>query len=85
MEVREAKVDKDDPLLARLKSERLSISKLESVPAYVIFSDATLIEICKKRPKSMSEMNAISGVGAVKLEKYGARFLRIVQDFVDKQ
>jgi len=48
------------------------------VPAYVIFTDRTLIEMAETRPRSMDEMARISGVGATKLERYGEGFLAVI-------
>jgi ATP-dependent DNA helicase RecQ len=49
------------------------------VPPYVIFHDATLREMAARRPTSLDAMAGISGVGAAKLEKYGAAFVEVVQ------
>jgi ATP-dependent DNA helicase RecQ len=48
------------------------------LPAYVIFHDATLISIATQAPQSLSELSGVSGMGAKKLEAYGADVLRIV-------
>jgi ATP-dependent DNA helicase RecQ len=48
------------------------------VPAYVIFPDRTLIEMATRRPATLDEMAGITGVGAVKLERFGADFLAVV-------
>ncbi|MBF9034795.1 DNA helicase RecQ [Rhodobacterales bacterium HKCCE2091] len=65
-------------LLAALKAKRRALAEAQSVPAYVIFTDRTLIEMAETRPASLDAMALISGVGAMKLEKYGAAFLEIV-------
>lgn len=67
-------------LFAKLKELRLEIAHEEKVPAFVIFSDATLVDMCKKHPQNEREMLSVSGVGKVKLERYGARFLQILQE-----
>ena len=59
----------------RLRALRAEIAKAQKVPAYVIFPDRTLIEMATARPETLSDMAEISGVGAKKLERYGARFL----------
>ena len=66
------------PLLEELRSLRRTLADAKGVPAYVIFSDATLIDMCKKHPKTLEEMLAVSGVGRVKLEQYGAAFLAVL-------
>lgn len=62
-------------LFERLRILRLAIAREESLPPYIIFSDKTLIDMCVKMPKNKVEMLNVSGVGAMKLEKYGERFL----------
>jgi DNA helicase-2/ATP-dependent DNA helicase PcrA len=49
------------------------------VPAYTVFHDSTLEEIARRRPGSTAELRAVSGVGAVKLERYGIAVLGVVQ------
>ena len=70
-------VDADDPLLARLRTWRLATSREQSVPAYVVFSDATLQAIAARRPGSVAELAGVPGVGAVKLGRYGAAVLEL--------
>lgn len=65
-------------LLDALKALRKSIASKKSVPAYVIFSDATLIDMCKKCPETSDEMLEVSGVGRTKLEKFGKEFLEVI-------
>ena len=48
------------------------------MPAFVIFHDRTLAEIVNKEPKSLSELNEISGIGQNKLELYGTQLLTIL-------
>lgn len=68
-------------LLDALKALRKSIASKKSVPAYVIFTDATLIEMCKKFPETPDEMLEVSGVGRTKLEKFGKQFLEEIAKF----
>lgn len=68
-------------LLDVLKALRKSIASKNSVPAYVIFTDATLIDMCKKCPETPDEMLEISGVGRTKLEKFGKEFLEVIAKF----
>ncbi|MBF9030735.1 DNA helicase RecQ [Rhodobacterales bacterium HKCCE3408] len=70
--------EEDAPLLAALKAQRRALAEAQGVPAYVIFTDRTLIEMAEKRPGTLDEMASISGVGATKLERYGAMFLKVV-------
>ena len=71
----------DSELLDALKALRKSIASKKSVPAYVIFSDATLIDMCKKCPETSDEMLEVSGVGRTKLEKFGKEFLEVIAKF----
>ncbi len=68
-------------LLDTLKQLRLSLAKRENVPAYVIFSDATLVELATYLPLNENEMQKISGVGDLKLQKYGAEFLQELNNY----
>jgi ATP-dependent DNA helicase RecQ len=58
-----------------LKALRLDIARRQDQPAYVIFSDRTLIEMAARRPRNLTELAVIHGVGAAKLKKYGETFL----------
>ena len=59
----------------RLRERRRQLASEQGLPAYVIFHDATLMDMAEKRPATLSAMASISGVGAAKLEKYGQIFL----------
>src|SRR5690606_21684849 len=69
--------DDDAPLLSALKARRRALAEAAAVPAYVIFPDRTLAEMARLRPATLDEMARISGVGAKKLESYGADFLSV--------
>jgi ATP-dependent DNA helicase RecQ len=62
-------------LFAALKAVRGEIARAEQVPAYVVFPDRTLAEFALRRPRTLSAMGEVRGVGPAKLEKYGTRFL----------
>jgi ATP-dependent DNA helicase RecQ len=68
----------DDQLLASLKSLRLRIAKQRAVPAYLIFSDRTLLEMASLRPRSREEMAEVNGVGSTKLHEFGDMFLSAI-------
>jgi ATP-dependent DNA helicase RecQ len=68
-------------LFEKLRKLRYAISKQESVPAYVIFSDAALRKMETARPMSDTELIAIDGVGKAKLEKYGDAFINAIIEF----
>ncbi len=67
----------------RLRELRLRLAKEKGVPAFVIFSNATLIDMCSKLPKDREEFLQVSGVGEVKLETYGNEFLKAIDTFED--
>ena len=75
----------DYGLFAKLKALRRVIADEKGVPAYIVFSDATLVDMCKKLPKTAEELLEVSGVGKLKLELYGDRFLQILRSHWDKQ
>ncbi|KJR37572.1 ATP-dependent DNA helicase RecQ [Vibrio navarrensis] len=86
--VRSAKADKlsnkhyDKKLFAKLRKLRKSIADEEGLPPYVVFSDATLIDMAEILPTSYGEMLAVSGVGQRKLEKYADPFLDLIQEHI---
>ena len=67
----------DGDLLTLLKSLRLHLARENGVPAYLIFNDATLLEMAARKPRNEAELLQVSGVGPAKLEKYGAAFLKL--------
>ena len=70
--------DEDASLLSALKAKRRALAEAAGAPAYVIFPDRTLIEMAEKRPMTLDQMMGITGVGAKKLESYGALFLSVI-------
>ncbi|MCV7245793.1 ATP-dependent DNA helicase UvrD2 [Mycobacterium mantenii] len=71
--------DIDEDLLLRLKAWRLDVAKEQKVPAYVVFTDNTLIAIAELRPDDEEALIAIPGIGARKLEQYGPDVLGLVR------
>ncbi len=69
----------DQELFERLKSIRMKLASKEGVPAYVIFSDATLQGMIDIKPTNPVQMKFVQGIGEVKFEKYGQIFLREIQ------
>ncbi|MCC8111807.1 MAG: HRDC domain-containing protein [Ruminococcus sp.] len=64
---------------------RIKLANNEGVPPYFIFTDATLRDMCRRKPKSMSEFREVSGVGVMKAQKYGKQFLKeIAEHLYDK-
>jgi len=79
-EIKEAKVKKDS-LFERLRKLRHQIALDENIPAYLVFSDATLKEMERARPMSEADLLEISGVGQRKLEVYGEEFIAEIISF----
>jgi len=70
--------DENAALLAALKAKRRELAEAGGVPSYVIFTDKTLIEMAEARPFTLDAMMRISGIGAKKLESFGAVFLAVI-------
>jgi ATP-dependent DNA helicase RecQ len=73
-----APADVDQDLWDALRTLRKKLAETQGVPAYVIFHDATLMEIAKVRPLSLQELSEISGVGEHKLATYGNAILSLI-------
>ncbi|MEV4148142.1 ATP-dependent DNA helicase UvrD2 [Amycolatopsis sp. NPDC049691] len=69
----------DEGLLERLKSWRGDRARELKVPAFVVFTDATLMAIAEQRPTDEAALVSISGIGATKLERFGAEILGVVR------
>ncbi|MDX1303948.1 ATP-dependent DNA helicase RecQ [Photobacterium sp.] len=82
---RSAKSDKmanrhyDKALFAKLRKLRKAIADEDDLPPYVVFNDASLMEMAEMLPTSQGEMLAVNGVGHRKLEKYGSAFLNVIE------
>ncbi len=70
--------DEDAPLLSALKAKRRALAEAADVPAYIIFTDKTLIEMAQVRPKTLDDFAKVGGVGSKKLERYGKDFLEVI-------
>jgi ATP-dependent DNA helicase RecQ len=75
----ESVVPSDDPLLLELKALRTRLAKEEGVPAYVIFSDRSLIDMAAKRPTTVRAFGEVHGVGQAKLDRYADAFLEVLK------
>lgn len=74
----------NDELYDALVKLRSKTARVKSVPAYVIFTDKTLREMCARRPLSEEAMLQISGVGESKLKTYGKSFMKVIREFSEK-
>ncbi len=70
-------------LFAALRALRAKLAARQGVPAYVIFSDATLQDMCARLPSDKEEMLEVSGVGDAKFARYGEAFLKEIAAFID--
>jgi ATP-dependent DNA helicase RecQ len=68
-------------LFEKLKDLRKKIAEEEKVPAYIVFSNASLLDMCRRKPTSLIKFSAVNGVGEVKLEKYGEAFVEVIKSF----
>ena len=71
----------DSALYAALSGFRLQIAQRESVPAFVVFSNATLQDMAAKRPQTLTEFLAVNGVGSKKAERYGKMFIDCIRNW----
>ena len=74
---------KESDMLEKLRLERLRLSKLNGVPPYVIMSDTTLRDICKKKPVTYDELLDVSGMISTKADRYGDLIIAIVKGFLN--
>jgi len=72
----------DKQLFSVLRDVRYTIANEQKLPAFVIFHDSTLTDMCIKRPKTREELLKVSGVGKVKAERYGAQFLEAISGYL---
>lgn len=73
--------DYDIELFERLRALRLEFARQEDVPAFVIFSDASLREMALYYPQSLESLGQMHGVGVAKLDRYGEAFLNVIGDY----
>jgi ATP-dependent DNA helicase RecQ len=66
-------------LFDALRARRSEIAREEKLPAYIVFSDRTLAELAKRRPRSLAAFSDVRGVGDAKLERYGEKFLAVIR------
>ncbi len=76
--IRTLVAEENAPLLSALKAKRRVLAEAARVPAYIIFPDRTLIEMAETQPLTLDQMAHVTGVGAKKLESYGAAFLAVI-------
>lgn len=80
-----ADVQEDTELMQRLKELRKKEAAILGVPAYVVFTDASLREMSVKKPRDMHAFLNISGVGTMKAERYGRQFIAVVEKYISEK
>lgn len=75
-------IQHDEGLFEELKSLRYQLAQKEGVPPYIVFSDATLVELATYFPIEQEDLQQITGIGQVKANSYGFELLRIIQPYV---
>lgn len=70
----------EEALWRALKAKRMELAREQGVPPYIIFHDATLLEILKAKPSDLNQLKMIGGVGQAKLQRYGTHFLSVLND-----
>ena len=70
----------EEQIFEKLRSLRMNIAREEKVPPYIVFSDKTLVHMCRVLPETKETMLSVHGVGDHKFEKYGERFLKALND-----
>lgn len=76
----EEAVDPDD-LFGLLRACRMGLARSMRVPPYIVCSDKTLEDMVKRRPRTLSEMLDVHGMGTAKVGKYGAAFLKVLREY----
>lgn len=76
--VRNHSQTENSELFQALKALRTDLAKRASVPAYVICTDATLRDMCRRQPQDMHAFRKVSGIGEVKAQRYGTAFLKVI-------
>ena len=77
-------VEIDEELFQQLKALRAKIAKVQSVPAFVIFTDAALRDMCIKLPQNLKSFLKVNGVGQTKANRYGERFIKLIRAYCQK-
>lgn len=75
----------EEALFTALKALRMRLAERDHVPAYIVFTNATLQDMARKRPTTMEAFLEVSGVGKYKAEQYGKIFLEEIRKFLDKE
>jgi ATP-dependent DNA helicase RecQ len=74
----------DEALFLKLKELRKEIAQKAHLPSYIVFTDASLRDMCRKRPLSREQFLEVSGVGEIKTEKYGGVFTALIREYLSE-
>ncbi|WP_139119089.1 DNA helicase RecQ [Pseudoalteromonas sp. BMB] len=80
-----AQFNYDKKLFAKLRALRKQLADEDDVPPYVVFNDRTLAEMAQRTPTTDSEFLQVSGVGFTKLSKYGAPFMQLIRNYLERE
>ena len=83
--VRSALRPENQALFDALRARRRELAESQGVPPYVIFHDASLVEMAERQPRSLAEFAEVPGVGSAKLERYGAMFIDLIRAHAPEQ
>ncbi|MEG2260007.1 MAG: HRDC domain-containing protein, partial [Oscillospiraceae bacterium] len=75
----------ESELFEQLRALRSRIALAQRVPAFVVFSDASLRDMCAIRPSSIDQFMMVNGVGLKKQEAYGSKFLKLIREFKGRE
>ena len=78
-------MQEEDPLFEALRMCRRELASQAGVPPYVVFHDSTLREMAAVKPKDLAALSHIPGVGAAKLDRYGAAFMAVIAAFREEE
>lgn len=77
--------EEDSVLMVRLRELRKKTAATLGVPAYVIFSDATLRDMSVKKPLTTAEFMQVSGIGSIKAERFGKQFAEVIRKYIEER
>ena len=75
----------DSGLFERLKKKRAELARRQGVPAFVVFTDATLRQMCIQAPADRAALLQVSGVGEAKARRYGDEMLEVIRAWKEEQ
>lgn len=80
-----AEGDVDEKLFQELRRLRADMAKIQGVPAYVVFDNKALTDMCLKRPTTREEFMQVNGVGEMKADRFWQHFTRVIRQFQERE